>query len=201
MPLGRTWLTHVLLWPNLQTTMDEVSEKRFWFGQVKKRNIRDFNPVTVTQWPEFITAVERSIRYWRCVHYVYKEDDIAITDDDECSAACFLRQGDDDLHIADREDADLSPHLALVPVLVQLLLQPARIKGECLPTSVVGARGYWMIYGGPGFLAFSFSLTSLPSLSCQQLVSISQSPCVSPIQRGGGRGWEGSQIIRQPAPL
>jgi hypothetical protein len=41
----------------------------------------------------------------------------------------FLWQGDDDLHIADREDADLSPHLALVPVLVQLLLQPVRIKG------------------------------------------------------------------------
>ncbi len=38
---------------------------------------------------------------------------------------------------------------------------------------------------------------SPPSLSCLQIVSLSQSSCVSPVQgEGGGKGWAWSRIIR-----
>ncbi len=56
----------------------------------------------------------------------------------------------------------------------------------------------WMIYRGPGFLTVVFSSSPtpiLPPLSRQQVVSLSQSSCVPPIELTGGGGGR-SQIIR-----
>jgi hypothetical protein len=64
-----------------------------------------------------------------------------------------------------------------------------------------------MIYGGPAFLGSydSAPRTPPPPLSRQQIVSISQSYCVSPILLTGGRGGGGpggrSRIIRPQESL
>ncbi len=54
----------------------------------------------------------------------------------------------------------------------------------------IGSREYWLIYRGPGFLAVVCFGSSPPPLSCQQLVSLSQSICVfrSRLLPGGGQG-------------
>jgi len=61
-------------------------------------------------------------------------------------------------------------------------------------------REYWMIYRGPGFLAVvSFGSSSTPfPLSCQQVVSLSQSFYVSPVQLNDRRGGEMLMLCEQP---
>jgi hypothetical protein len=52
-------------------------------------------------------------------------------------------------------------------------------------------REHWTIYREPGFLAvvwFGFSPTPFPLLSSQQDVSLSQSPCVLPVELSYGSG-------------
>ncbi len=59
----------------------------------------------------------------------------------------------------------------------------------------VSIREFWMIYRGPGFHAILwFGSSSTPSpLSSKQIVSLSQSSCVSPVELTGrwGKGWYG----------
>ncbi len=71
-----------------------------------------------------------------------------------------------------------------------------------LRSSILYTREYWMIYRGPDFLAVAwFASSSSPSpssLVMQQVVALSRSSCLSPVEltdRGGG--WGRSQIIRQ----
>jgi hypothetical protein len=59
-------------------------------------------------------------------------------------------------------------------------------------------REYLMIYKGAGFLAFVVFGSSPILLSRQQVVSLSQSSCASPVEltdgrRGGGGGWGGAK--------
>ncbi len=60
------------------------------------------------------------------------------------------------------------------------------------------SREYWMIYRGPGFLdAIRLLLRPSPPVSRQQVVSLSQSSCVLPVElTDGRRGWVRSLIIR-----
>jgi hypothetical protein len=59
-----------------------------------------------------------------------------------------------------------------------------------------------MIYRGPGFLGVE-SFASSPTPSHQQVVSLTQSSCVSPLAfcRRGERGWVRSQIRRRRESL
>jgi len=65
------------------------------------------------------------------------------------------------------------------------------------------SKEYWTIYRGPGFLAVVW-FNPLP-LSRQQVVSLSQSSCVSPVEltKGRGRAWGRgrSQFIRRRESL
>jgi|LakMenEpi03Aug12_release.lakeMendotaPanAssembly.Ray.scaffolds.fasta_scaffold361101_3 hypothetical protein len=54
--------------------------------------------------------------------------------------------------------------------------------------SFLTTRGYCMNHRGPGFLAPPHPL---PRLVCQQVVSLSQSSCVSPVELSAGRSGEG----------
>ncbi len=49
-------------------------------------------------------------------------------------------------------------------------------------------REYWMIYRGPGFLVAVWLGSSPTASRRQQVVSLSQSPCVSPVELTDGRG-------------
>ncbi len=71
-------------------------------------------------------------------------------------------------------------------------------------------REYWMIYRGPGLLCSVISMiwflpSNLLPLSCQQIVSLSQSSCVSPFEltdgKGGRRGWGRSRSHRRRESL
>jgi hypothetical protein len=56
-----------------------------------------------------------------------------------------------------------------------------------------------MIYRGPGFLAVVWLAPSPPPFPVRQVVSLSQSSCVSPVELTDGRG--GGQIIRRRESL
>ncbi len=72
---------------------------------------------------------------------------------------------------------------------------------------MVETREYWMVYRGPGFLAVAwFGSSPAPSpLFRQQVVSLSHSSCVSPVDityGGDGVGEEPNHTIaRKPGPL
>ncbi len=58
-------------------------------------------------------------------------------------------------------------------------------------------RQYWMIYRGPGFLSVEwFGSSPAPFFphSRQQVVSLSQSSCVSPVELTDGREWARRRI-------
>ncbi len=69
-------------------------------------------------------------------------------------------------------------------------------------------REYWMIYRGPGCLAALWFLLLPPPLSRHQVVSLSQSSCVSLVKLTDRRGEEGAAekeqyhtMARKPGPL
>jgi hypothetical protein len=72
----------------------------------------------------------------------------------------------------------------------------------------VSIRGFWMIYRGQGFHAFLWFGSSPPPtpLSCQQIVSLSLSSCVSPVEltgrwgRGGMEEEPNPTTVRKPGP-
>jgi hypothetical protein len=64
---------------------------------------------------------------------------------------------------------------------------------ERLPDLLVHLWEYWLMYRGPGFLVVVLfgSQPTPPALSCQQVVALSQSSCVSPAKLADGEGGGG----------
>ncbi len=179
MPLGRTWLTVAEVTYG-RPCMYEVSKNGFRFWQLKKGIL-----VTLTlQWPEFITAVQKSIRYWRCVHYVYKRTTLPSLLMMNVLLCFFMARGWRPPHSWQgrcRPFPPPRPRTSSRPISSSTCNNKRRVSSSKCGWS----QSVLMIYGGPGFLAVSL--------------------CVSPVQltdgRGGGRGWGFSQIIRPPASL
>ncbi len=83
---------------------------------------------------------------------------------------------------------------------------PRQVYTVVHPTHV--PREYWIIYRWPGFLAIVWFGSSPTPLSSQQVVSLSQSSCVSPVEikcRRGGGGGAGEEpnhtTAKKPGPL
>ncbi len=82
--------------------------------------------------------------------------------------------------------------------ILPLDLQDIGCMNNKKPGSMLRTREYLMIYRGPGFLAVVHIIRLLamhPSFppSLQQVVSLSQSSCVSPVELTGGKGGRGAK--------
>ncbi len=75
-------------------------------------------------------------------------------------------------------------------ILFRMLLVAVSVPDRVGIFSCPESREYWMIYRGPGFIDFVY-FGSLPTpcpLSRKQVISLSQSFCVPPIELTNGRG-------------